>query len=108
MAGKSTAVTETDPSAAFKDALDKSTGGGRDLDAARVAADKYIAAHPEQFNDYVNMNEHDLAKAADVFRAAGMDDVVDRIEMWVRSKFEPQQIGGQVEATRRDIPGFDK
>lgn len=90
----------------FRDALDKTTGDGRDLDSARELSDAYIAAHPEQFGDFAGMDAAAVAQAVDTFRSAGMDDAVTRAEMWVRSAFEPQQIGGQVDATRRTVPGF--
>lgn len=110
MAG--TAAAEVSSFDAFNEAISKDTGDGRDLAKAREIAEAYIVANPEQFSDYVNMSEHDLAEAATVFSAAaekapGMSDAVTRLEMWVRAKFEPQEIGGQVSAVRRAIPGFD-
>lgn len=88
----------------FRDTLDKQTGDGRDIERARALSDAYINAHPEQFDDYRDMDEAACAQAADVFRAAGMDEPYWRVEMWVRSTFEPQEIGGQVAAQRRSIP----
>lgn len=102
------AAPELDPLAEFRDALDKESGSGRDLDRAREIADKYISEHPDQFTDYVNMTTQEISDAASVLRAAGMDDAATRVEMWVRAKFEPQNIGGEVEAVRRAIPGFDE
>lgn len=102
-------ATETEVSAfdEFLDAVSKETGDGRDLDLAREIAEEYIVAHPEQFIDYKDLTEHELADAATALNAAGLTTAVTRLEMWVRAKFEPQEIGGQVAATRRVIPGFD-
>lgn len=95
---------------AFLDAIDKQTGDGRDLDRAREISDAYIAAHPAEFTDFVGLKTQDLTDSAAVLNAAGPAHRKQaiRVEMWVRSNIEPQEIGGQVEATRRVIPGFDE
>ena len=110
---RSSAATELDPFDAFLDAVNKRTGDGRDIDKARQIAEAYIAANPEEFKDFIGMTALDCANLASVYNAAAekvpqarKDGV--RLEMWVRAKFETQDIGGEVQAVQRDIPGFDE
>jgi hypothetical protein len=68
-------------------------------------ADKYVADHPEEFTEYENKTLEELVGAVSVLRAAGMDEAVQRIEVWLRHHFEPQNIGGEVRARVR-LPGL--
>lgn len=92
----------------FLDAWDNETGEGRDMDAARAAADAYVAANPDTFARYETMSLETCVatidayrSAAEVFRERGLDD--DAIEpeankllvdVWLLHHFQPQQIGG--------------
>ena len=87
--------------AAIRDAQDKATGDGRDLDKAVALSDAYIAAHPDQFTDYHDMTLQDAVKAVDVFRAAGMDEAEWRLQAWIFHRFEFQNIGGTTAPTVR-------
>lgn len=86
---------------AIRDAWDKESGGGRDEDKARALADKYVAKHPEQFDGLAEKSIHELVKAVDVFRDAGMDDEQWRIETYLLHRYNPQEIGGPTAATVR-------
>lgn len=86
---------------AIRNALDKNTDDGRDLDTARKLADKYVADNPQKFEQFQGLDEDACCKAADVFNAAGMDEQVALVETWVRHHFEPQDIGGPSKATVR-------
>lgn len=90
--------------AAIKDAVDKSTGDGRDHGGAVALADAYVAAHPELFTQLADMSIEDCVGAVGVFRAAGMEEDQWRVETWLLSRFEPQNIGGEYQAQTR-IPG---
>jgi hypothetical protein len=90
---------------AFKDALDKDTGDGRDMIKVGELADAYVAAHPEVFVDMQDFTIDDAVRAVEVFRAAGMDKNEWEAEIWVQHKFGPQVIGGAVQPTLR-IPGL--
>ncbi|MEW2478737.1 hypothetical protein AB0876_04025 [Mycobacterium sp. NPDC049093] len=89
---------------AIKDALDKTTGDGRDMDHVRALADAYVAAHPDQFTSLQTMERDQCIAAIDVFRAAGMEEDQWRVEAWIQHRWDPMQIGGPVTAKVR-IPG---
>lgn len=95
------------PVDAFRDALNKETGGGRDMDKAREISDRFIADNPELFRKLIGLDSIQIAKAVDVARESGLDDEVTLLEIWVRSRFEPQKIGGEATATVRLVPGLD-
>lgn len=86
---------------AFRNAVDKTTGDGRDLDKAREIADKYVKENPQEFEYLAGWDEHDVCKEIDVMRAAGRYDQVTRIEVWVRHHFEPTHVGGPASARVR-------
>jgi hypothetical protein len=92
---------------AIKDAMDKSTGDGRDHPNACTLAEAYVEAHPEQYADDIYENSlatrsvEDLVKAVDVFRAAGMEEQQWIIETFLLAKFEPQNIGGTSQVVLR-------
>lgn len=90
--------------AAIKDAMDKSTGDGRDHSGAVALADVYVAANPEIFTQFSDMSIADCVNAVSVFRSANMEEEQWRVEAWLLSHFEPQQIGGEYQAQVR-IPG---
>jgi hypothetical protein len=86
------------------DAWDKATGDGRDEDQTRALADAYVAEHPDEFANLRDLSQEDLVKAIDVFRAAGFETDVQRIQTWLWHRFEPQAIGGPLRQTIR-FPG---
>lgn len=87
----------------IRSAMDKETSGGRDEALARQLSDSLVAANPDQFSSLENMTVEQLVQAVDVFRAAGMEQDQWRIEAWLLHHFEPQNIGGPVEATVRVV-----
>jgi hypothetical protein len=103
---------------AFADALNKETGGGRDMDKARKIADDYVAANRDKFALFEGHDEAFACHMADVFRAAAHDarergdeaeaarndEGVALVEIWVRHHFEPQDIGGNARAQVRFLP----
>jgi len=92
---------------AIKDSWSKDTGSGRDEEGTRALCDAYVEAHPEQFDELRNMTIDECVQAVSVFRAAGMEESQWKVEVWLLHHFEPQQIGGQVQATVR-IPGLGR
>ena len=66
----------------------------RDEAACRSMSDAYVAANPGEFTGYEGKTIENLALAIDVFRDAGMDEEVQRMEVWLLHRFEPQNIGG--------------
>lgn len=90
---------------AIRDAMDKDTGDGRDMDQVRALADAYVAAHPDQFTSLQTMSRDECVTAIDVFRAAGMEDDQWRVEAWIQHRWEPMNIGGPVEAKVRITNG---
>ena len=90
---------------AIRFAWDKNTGDGRDEDGTRAMCDAYVEAHPEQFTELRNMSLEQCVQALSVFRAAGMETSQWEVETWLLHRYEPQQIGGDVQATVR-IPGL--
>ena len=82
---------------AIRDAWDKDVGDGRDDAKARQLADEYVAAHPEYFTELRTKSVHELVRAVEVFREAGMLDEQWRVEVWLLHNYEPQQIGGAAE-----------
>lgn len=87
----------------IRDAWDKSTGDGRDEARARELADAYVEAHPDEFASLKELSLEECVKAVDVFRAAGMETDVWRIETWLWHRYEPQVIGGQADAKVRIV-----
>lgn len=89
---------------AIKDALDKQTGDGRDMDEVRTLADAYVADHPTEFASLQTMDRDQCVAAIDVFRTAGMEEDQWRVETWIQHRWEPMNIGGPIAATIR-TPG---
>lgn len=97
---------------AIKDAWDVDTGAGRDPVQARLLSDQYIANNQGYYaNDYAGVDLADLVQRLEVFRAAGMPNDEWRVQVWIWSNFEPQNIGGEYRPTLRnpgsDLPGND-
>ncbi len=90
---------------AIKEAWDKNTGKGRDHDTARALADAYVAAHPEQFEQLKNLTIKQVVEAVDTFRRGHLEEQQWLAEVWQIHHFEPQNIGGEYQATVR-IPGL--
>lgn len=86
---------------AIKDAWDLETGDGRDNKKTRTLADKYVKAHPEQFEDFKELSLPETVKALEVFRDAGMESQQWIVETWLLHRYEPQNIGGTYEAQVR-------
>lgn len=90
--------------AAVKDAMDKSTGDGRDYDKACKLADAYVAKHPEQFGQFRDLSIEDCVRAVDVFRDANMVEDQWRVEAWILHSWEPLNVGGGFQAQARLTP----
>lgn len=82
---------------AIRDTWDKDVGEGRDEAQARALADEYVSNHPEYFTELSSKSVHELVRAVEVFREAGMEDEQWRVEAWLLHNYEPQQIGGVAE-----------
>ncbi len=92
---------------AIKFAWDKNTGNGREEEGTRAMCDAYVEAHPERFTELANMSLDECVQALSVFRAAGMEQSQWEVEVWLLHRFEPQTIGGPIQAQVR-IPGLRK
>lgn len=106
---------------AIKDAWAKDTGNGREEDGTRALCDAYVAAHPEQFTELANMTLEQCVQSVSLFRQASFDPTqtmafkqmgVDpeesqwKVEVWLLHNFEPQNIGGPLQARiRLPAPG---
>lgn len=89
---------------AIGDAMDKTTGDGRDHAKAVELADKYVDTHPDEFTEMQDMTLEACVQAVEVFRAANMTESEQRMEVWLLHKFQPQSIGGPAQPTVR-TPG---
>jgi hypothetical protein len=89
---------------AIRDSWSKETGDGRDEDGTRAACDAYVAAHPERFTNLSTLTLEECVKSLSVFREAGFEESQWEVEVWLLHHFEPQQIGGPMEARVR-LPG---
>ena len=103
---------------AISDAWDKSVGEGRDENEARRLADRYVEAHPEQFAVLATLTQEQCVQAIDVLRDQPNNNLAPvvcatilgadatpsdwfRIQVWLWHRYEPQNIGGEVEAKLR-------
>ena len=86
----------------IKEVVDKTSGDGRDEELARSLADTVVRDNPSQFNELENKTVEELCAAIDVFRAAGDEAQVWRIEAWLLHRFEPQNIGGSAQPAIRN------
>jgi hypothetical protein len=89
---------------AIRDAMDPDIGGGRDADQARTLSDTYITDHPAEFGMLETMTLESCVAAVDLFRDTGDEASRLRVETWLLHRWEPRQIGGNVEPTLR-TPG---
>lgn len=86
---------------AIVDAMDKTTGDGRDHAKAVQLADEYVAAHPDKFTMLATLSLEACVALVDAFRAAEEWEALFLVEAWLLHKFEPQNIGGPMIATVR-------
>ncbi|OBK00048.1 hypothetical protein A5746_26275 [Mycolicibacterium conceptionense] len=91
---------------AIVDAMDKTTGGGRDHALAVQLSDAYVAAHPEKFTMLATLSIEACVQLVDTFRAAEEWEALFLVEAWLLHHFEPQTIGGPIAATIR-TPGSE-
>jgi hypothetical protein len=77
--------------------------GTGDQEAVRALADAYVTANPAEFTELAGLSIEQLVTAVDVFRAAGLVESQQRVEVWLWHHFEPQNIGGTHEAIVRTV-----
>lgn len=87
--------------AQIKMALTDAEDHPADVDEARRLADEFVAENPGYYSDYAGKSVHELVEAVDLLRSAGMEEEHWRVEAWLLHRFEPQNIGGPVEAIVR-------
>lgn len=87
--------------AAIKDAMDKTTGDGRDHALAVRLSEAYIETHPELVAEMRGMSLPEIVTASATFSAAGFEEQHWQCEAYHLAKFEPQQIGGEYKAQIR-------
>jgi len=93
---------------AMYNAWDKEIGQGREEVETRKLADKFVAEHPEFYNEAFRVkSEPELVRSLDVLRQAEMHEEVARIQAWLWHHFEPQQIGGEVQSVIRVVPAVE-
>lgn len=69
----------------------------------------YVEAHSDEFEKVKDLTIEECVSALSVFRAAGYDEDAQRLEVWLRYHFEPQHIGGPMQArVRLPFPGGKK
>ena len=79
----------------------------RDAATCRSMADDYVAAHAAEFIGFDAKTIEQLCGAIDTFQEAGMDEEVQRIEVWLLHRFEPQNIGGTYQPQIRIAGGTE-
>lgn len=94
--------------AGILEALEQNGDQPGDIDRARALSTAYVKAHPDEFEDFRAWGTGQDAiektvQAVEVFRAAGMRDQWARAEAWHFHTWEPQNIGGNVAPTVRNI-----
>lgn len=93
---------------AIRDAMDKTTGDGRDLDGAVALADAYVAANPDQFTEpmlaeaVAERKLDNLVHAIEVLRDAGLHEREWQLMAFELSTFHRQEIGGAVQPVLRE------
>ena len=80
--------------ATIADAMDKTTGDGRDHAKAVDLADKYVAKHPDEFKEMEALTLEQCVQEVEHYRNVGRADKEQLFEIWLLHKFEPQNIGG--------------
>lgn len=84
---------------AIKDAMDKSSGDGRDRELAVELSTEYVQAHPELTAEMHDWDIPRIVAAVDVLRAAGFEEKQWQCEAYLLAKFPPQNIGGEYHVT---------
>ena len=79
----------------------------RDANLARSMSDDYVTANPSEFTGFEAKSIEQLCGAIDTFREAGMDEEVQRMEVWLLHRFESQNIGGTYQPQIRVIGGTE-
>jgi hypothetical protein len=82
----------------------RSSSGNANLeddDKVRKLADKYVAAHKDDFAGFDNLPLEVLVRTLESYREQGDEEGQWKIETWLLHHFEPQNIGGTHEATVR-------
>jgi len=79
----------------------------RDAALARSMSDDYVTANPSEFTGFEDKNIEQLCSAIDTFREAGMDEEVQRMEVWLLHRFESQNIGGTYQPQIRIAGGTE-
>jgi hypothetical protein len=72
-----------------------------DDDKVRKLADKYVAAHKNDFAGFDNLSQDLLVRQLETYRDSGDEDGEWKIQTWLLHHFEPQNIGGTYEAQVR-------
>ena len=96
---------------AIRDAWDPGDPVAKNIDSKRDTvktlklADKYVAAHPEEFVGLLEKSLEDCVKTLEVFRDAGLTEDEWRVQTWLFHRFEPQSIGGVYQPQLR-VPGL--
>ena len=80
---------------AIADAMDKSTGDGRDREHAVELSQAYVKAHPELTEEMHDWSLEQIVAAMSVFSAAGFREKYMTLEAYHLAKFPPQNIGGE-------------
>lgn len=77
--------------AEIRDAMDTTTGGGRDLSTARRLAKAYVSHRADRWAD-ATIDE--CVREIDRFHATGDAEGAWRVQAYLLANFEPQQITG--------------
>lgn len=86
---------------AIREAMDKSTGDGRDHSLAVELSTAYVKAHPELTEEMHDWDIPRIVEASSTLRAAGFENQHWAVEAYHLAKFPPQQIGGEYHAVAR-------
>lgn len=70
-------------------------------DKVRKLADAYVKKHSDEFAGFDNLTEKVCVTVYEDHRDSGRDDDAARMQVWLWHKFEPQNIGGEVDAKVR-------
>lgn len=89
-------------------ALEENGDQPGNIDRARELSTKYVQAHPDEFVGYKAWGTNQTAMemtvhAVETFREAGQREDWARAEAWHFHTWEPQNIGGVVQPTIRNI-----
>lgn len=78
----------------LKTAWSKDEVGGRDEELVRELADDFVNLNPGLYTEISTKSLEQLCNDIEIFRQAGMEEEVWKIEAWLLHRFEPQNIGG--------------